>query len=129
MSSETSTEPQAGSTALAISSGAAREPGDPAYKPLTVDKGYSHGTPPGYPKESPACKSLLGSGQAQDGVALELTIRVPSNAHSFSYQQNFFTSEYPEFICNQFNDFFVALLNSSHPSTPPAECQGDWLAR
>jgi hypothetical protein len=32
---------------------------------------------------------------------------VPSNAKSFSYQQNFFTYEFPNWICSEFNDFFV----------------------
>ncbi|MBX3197032.1 MAG: choice-of-anchor L domain-containing protein [Labilithrix sp.] len=97
--------PQLGGSMLAISSGAARE-----NAPQTTDKGYSHGTPDGYPKESPACPGVT-TGTARDGVALELKIRVPSNAKSFSYQQNFFTQEYPVFICSQYNDFFVTMLD------------------
>ena len=97
--------PQLGGSMLAISSGAARE-----KAPQTTDKGYSHGTPDGYPKESPACPGVT-TGTARDGVALELKIRVPSNAKSFSYQQNFFTQEYPVFICSQYNDFFVTMLD------------------
>lgn len=112
---------QAGETALAISSGAAREPGDPLYKPTTVDKGYSHGTPPGYPKESPACGSGGGFGFASgsyDGAALQLKIRVPSNAKSFSYQQNFFTNEFPMFICDDYNDFFVTMMDPKPAGLP-----------
>ncbi|OJY26685.1 MAG: hypothetical protein BGO98_06635 [Myxococcales bacterium 68-20] len=97
--------PQLGASMLALSSGKAAE-----GAPVTTDKGYSHGTPAGYPKESPACPGVK-TGQARDGVALELTIRVPTNAQSFSYQQNFFTQEYPDFICNKFNDFFVTMMN------------------
>lgn len=97
--------PQLGGSMLAISSGEARE-----GAPETTDKGYSHGTPSGYPKESPACPGVT-TGQARDGVALELKIRVPSNAQSFSYQQNFFTQEYPVFICDRYNDFFVTMMN------------------
>ncbi len=97
--------PQLGGAMLAISSGEARE-----GAPTTTDKGYSHGTPPGYPKESPACPNVK-TGTAKDGVALELKIRVPSNEQSFSYQQNFFTQEYPTFICSTFNDFFVTMMD------------------
>ncbi|MBX3259931.1 MAG: choice-of-anchor L domain-containing protein [Labilithrix sp.] len=97
--------PQLGGSMLAISSGEARE-----GAPETTDKGYSHGTPSGYPKESPACPGVT-TGTARDGAALELKIRVPSNAQSFSYQQNFFTQEYPVFICSQYNDFFVTMLD------------------
>lgn len=102
--------PQMGATMLVLSSGSAREPGDPDYEDASNAKGYKHGTPPGYPKESPACPGVT-TGQAQDGVALELRIRVPSNVLSFSYQQNFFTWEYPEFICNRYNDFFVTMMD------------------
>jgi hypothetical protein len=97
--------PQLGGAMLAISSGAAQEGASGQES-----KGYDHGTPEGYPKESPACPGVT-TGEAQDGVALELKIRVPSNAQSFSYQQNFFTMEYPGFICNRFNDFFVAMMS------------------
>lgn len=103
--------PQTGASMLALSSGAARAPSDPGYKnPSGHSKGYSHGTPPGYPKESPACPGVT-TGQARDGAALELKIRVPSNAKSFSYQQDFFTWEYSGYICSRYNDFFVAMLD------------------
>jgi hypothetical protein len=93
--------PQTGGTMLALSSGSARAPGDPGYKnPSGNTKGYTHGTPPGYPKESPACPGVI-TGTAQDGAALEITLRVPSNAKSFKYQQNFFTWEYSGFICSR----------------------------
>ncbi|MBS2016654.1 MAG: putative metal-binding motif-containing protein [Deltaproteobacteria bacterium] len=112
---------QAGATALAISSGAAREPGDPAYKAVTVDKGFSHGTPPGYPKESPSCGGGAGFGfasGAHDGAALQLKIRVPTNAKSFSYQQNFFTNEFPVYICDDYNDFFVTMMEPKPAGLP-----------
>lgn len=92
-----------GSAMLALSSGNARED-NPAGT-----KGTSHGAPPGYPKESPACPGVK-SGAPHDGAALSLKIRVPSNAKSFSYQQNFFTTEFPQFICKTYNDFFVAMV-------------------
>ncbi len=97
--------PQFGQSMLVLSSGLAAE-----GAPATTAKGYTHGTPDGYPKESPACPGVK-TGQAQDGVALELKIRTPSNAQSFSYQQNFFTQEYPVYICDRYNDFFVTMLD------------------
>lgn len=112
--------PQTGATALAISSGAAREPGDPAYTAVTVDKKYGHGTPAGYPKESPSCGGSgfgFASG-AYDGAALQLKIRVPTNAKSFSYQQNFFTNEFPVFICDDYNDFFVTMMDPKPAGLP-----------
>lgn len=103
--------PQGGTSMLVLSSGTARGPNDPGYKsPSGDDKNYQSGTPAGYPKESPACPGNI-TGEAHDGIALEVKIKVPANANSFSYQQNFFTYEYPNFICSEFNDFFVTMMD------------------
>lgn len=102
--------PQAGASMLVLSSGSAREPSDPDYDSSSNTKGYQHGTPDGYPKESPACPGVV-TGQAQDGAALEVKIRIPSNVLSFTYQQNFFTWEYPTYICSRYNDFFVTMMD------------------
>src|SRR5262249_4885132 len=37
--------------------------------------------------------------------------RVPSNAKSFTFQHSFFTREYPKFICNDYDDFFVTMMD------------------
>lgn len=107
--------PQAGESMLGLSSGVARAPGQPGYAPgisqHDMFSGYSSSAPDGYPKASPACPGKGTSGPANDGAGLQVKIRVPSNAQSFSYQQFFFTYEYPEFICSQYNDFFVAMLD------------------
>lgn len=119
---------QAGVSMLAISSGAARAPGDPDYhEPGDADgyggwdKGYTCGTPDGYPKESASCSDDPLSGifnDAHDGVALRVKIRVPSNAKSFKFQQNFFTFEFPEYICSSFNDFFVTMMDPPPSGLP-----------
>jgi hypothetical protein len=103
-------KPQEGARVLALSSGSARAPGQAGYKNVSgYDKGYTSGTPAGYPKESPACPGVT-TGEAHDGAGLELKIRVPTNAKSFSFQENFFTYEFPTFICSTYNDFYVAML-------------------
>jgi len=51
-------------------------------------------------------------------VNLKARIRVPTNALSFSYNFKFYSAEFPEFLCYDFNDFFVTLLTSSEPSIP-----------
>jgi len=58
------------------------------------------------------------STQARDPVMLELRIKTPSNAASFSVRVNFMSSEFPEFTCSEFNDFFVVLLDSAWSGTP-----------
>ena len=113
---------QTGGAVLALSSGSARGPNDSGYKNVSGwSKGYTSGTPAGYPKESPACAgSGLGgfADGAHDGAALKVKIRVPSNAKSFKYQQNFFTYEFPNYICSDFNDFFVAIMDPKPANLP-----------
>jgi hypothetical protein len=107
--------PQEGKKLLALSSGTARQPTDPGYQSVSgYDKGYTNTPPPGFPKESPSCPNTT-SGQPHDSAALEVTVKVPSNAKSLAFNLNFYTYEFPDFICSEFNDFFVALL-----SPPPA---------
>jgi hypothetical protein len=36
-----------------------------------------------------------------------------TNAYSFSVSTFYYSSEYPEWVCSPFNDFFLALLDSS----------------
>ena len=49
---------------------------------------------------------------------LTLTIRVPTNAHSFSIKSNFYSAEFPEWTCSPYNDFFVILLDSTFMGNP-----------
>lgn len=66
---------------------------------------------------APGCPAPIGA-QANDPVMLELRIRTPSNAKSFSFKVNFESAEYPEWTCSSFNDFFVVLLDSAWSGSP-----------
>ncbi len=48
-----------------------------------------------------------------DYIEINMTIKVPTNAKAFSYDFNFMSAEYPEFVCTEFNDTFLAMLQSS----------------
>jgi hypothetical protein len=102
---------QEGHHMLALSSGTARQPTDPDYDDVGGhDSGTSSPPPPGFPIDSPACGGVNTQGsEANDPAGLELTIRVPTNAKSFTFNFNFFTYEWPVYVCSQYNDFFVAL--------------------
>ncbi|UQA64016.1 hypothetical protein E8A73_045105 [Polyangium aurulentum] len=96
---------------LALSSGTARQPSDPGYQSVGgFQKGYQGGHPVGFPKESPACPGT-STGEPNDPTGVELTVRMPKNAYGFSFDFNFYTYEWPGYICSTFNDFFVALLS------------------
>lgn len=100
-------KPQLGAHMHSMSSGTARDPSDPGYQPVSgFDKGFTVGAAPGFPAPAPACPGVI-TGQPHDGMALRLTIRVPTNAQSFSFDSNFFTYEFPVYICSPYNDAFV----------------------
>jgi hypothetical protein len=102
---------QEGASLLALSSGTARRPGDPGYvNPQGYSKGYVCSHPQGFPKESPACPGVT-TGQCHDGIGLQVELTVPDHAAGFSFDHAFYTYEWPDYICSQYNDFFVALLS------------------
>jgi hypothetical protein len=110
--------PLSGAAMLALSTGTARDPSQPGYEPiLGFKKGYVSGATPGYPKDTPACPGVR-TGAAHDGIALELEIRVPTNATGFEISENFFTLEFPGYLCSKYNDWFVVDLSPKVPSNP-----------
>lgn len=119
--------PQEGTTMFAISSGTARQPSDPGYQdPGGYDKMYTTGTPPGYPKEFAGCPAgSEPTGEAHDSAALRLTIRTPTNAKSLRFNVNFYTWEYPGYICTEYNDFVVAMLSPTPPGQPDGNISFD----
>jgi hypothetical protein len=104
-------KPQEGKQMLALSSGTARQPTDPDYQSVSgFSKGYTMQNPPGqFPKESKTCQ-FASTGQAYDGAAVMFKIRTPSNAYGFKFNFNFYSFEWPGYVCSTFNDFFVAML-------------------
>jgi hypothetical protein len=131
--------PKGGATMAALSSGTARDPADPGYvhpqngtmagQVGNFNAGTQVGVPPAWlaahngvvpnPGNCPACQGQ-NCGQAFDSINLKARIRVPTNARSFSYSFKFYTAEYPEFVCKQFNDFFITLLDSQWVPDPNA---------
>ncbi len=95
-----------------------------------------HGTGSNYPADwfaannntlpnAPGCPAPVtfpipfpGIYNANDPIMLELRIRTPANAQSFSLRTNFMSAEFPEYVCTQFNDFFVVLLDSAWSGQP-----------
>jgi hypothetical protein len=110
--------PKQGSHMAAVSSGTARDLSDTGYQNVTgFDKSYTTGSPAPYPKDTPACPGVI-TGEPHDGIALSLTIRVPTNATAFQFETNFFTYEFPMFICSVYNDSFVVMMTPKIASLP-----------
>jgi hypothetical protein len=66
---------------------------------------------------APGCDAPSGN-FANDPEMLTLRVRVPTNAKSFRLSTNFYSAEFPEWTCTQFNDFFVVLLDSTYAGDP-----------
>jgi hypothetical protein len=123
----TNVTPQAGASLFEIATGNAADANDssPGSSDWTVsDMGKQSGYPAdflaahgGALPNAPGCPEPSGN-TANDPVMLTLKVRVPTNAQSFSLSTNFFTAEYPEWVCTAYNDFFVVLLDSSWSGTP-----------
>ena len=58
----------------------------------------------------------LGSGGSGDQICdlaqVHLTLRAPANAHGFAFDFMFLSYEWPEFLCQVFNDTFYAIVET-----------------
>lgn len=120
--------PTTGSTMAGMSSGWMRDANDPDYVQPNFGTSFAqdHNPPAAYLAanggtlpSSASCNGACDPGAgANDSVLLRLTIRVPTNALSFNYDFRFFSSEYWTYACTQFNDFYLALLDSNAAGLP-----------
>jgi len=101
---------QQGKVMLGLSSGTARGPAMAGYEsPGGAQMGTQCG-PPIPNMESPSCPNAQ-TGQSFDPAALEVRIRVPTNAKSFKFYLNFYTYEFPMFVCTTYNDFYITKMD------------------
>jgi hypothetical protein len=70
----------------------------------------SGAAPSGYPKSTGSCTV---SNIEYDAVDLMLQIKVPNNAQGFSFDFDFWSGEWPDYVCTQYNDSFIAYLQSA----------------
>jgi hypothetical protein len=105
----TTVTPREGTRLLALSSGYARDANDPSACNDYSCFGSGLGTaPPGFPQDNPLCPP---SANINDDVALDLHLRAPANATGYSVDFAFYSFEYPEWVCDLYNDQFIVLVN------------------
>jgi hypothetical protein len=103
--------PRQGEHFVVLSSGIAGDRNAPNF--VEVQSGTSfvnqvaHPDPHGAMGCSNADPSLVN-----DYTELDLVLKVPANARSFSFDFNFMSAEFPEYVCTSFDDTFLALLDS-----------------
>lgn len=114
--------PQKGGQFAGMSSGYFLSGAVSGYANNQTSSFISGGTiPTQYSKVHSALQSAPGcstSNNINDSVHLKLVMKAPINATGFQFDFRFFSHEYPYYICSSFNDFFLALLESSHPDIP-----------
>jgi hypothetical protein len=66
---------------------------------------------------APGCPGP-GSTTAYNSIMMKIRVRVPTNAKSFNVQMHFFSAEWPEYVCTNFNDLFVSLVTSTAVGNP-----------
>lgn len=119
---------QDGKSMLVLSSGTARAPNQAGYQnPSGANMATTSVTPTGYPKDSAHCPGVTTSKTkvANDPAALQVKIRVPTNGNSFSFNLNFYTYEFPQYVCTEYNDFYVTLMDPKVATLPDGNISFD----
>lgn len=109
--------PREGHRLGVLSTGIAKEFDGSAHEPFSPGKkmGGLFGAdddgalPPGFPKGAVGCPQ---SREVHDVISLKLVLKAPKNATGFRLDFNFHSSEWPEYICSEFNDGFIAYLTA-----------------
>lgn len=103
--------PQEGGRLGVLSSGWAQEFNGSSGTPFTSSKDWNEGgdVPKGYPKATGTCAV---SNVTNDVINVKLKLKAPDNAKGFQFDFNFMSSEWPNFVCSDFNDSFIAVLSA-----------------
>jgi hypothetical protein len=120
--------PKKGPTMAGISSGMMRDQNDPGYAAPNggTDFFYLSNPPANYlaahggdlPSSAGCSGNCPAGDEANDSVNIRLSIRVPTNAQSFSYDFRFISAEYWTWACTEYNDFYLALLQTGAGGIP-----------
>jgi hypothetical protein len=94
-----------------IKNGMQGAPSIPGFPTLPGSK-QTGDAPSGYPKASPACGNVSIDNTVNDVINVKLEIRVPANAKGLAFDFDFWSGEWPDYVCSQFNDSFIAFLSS-----------------
>lgn len=107
-------KPREGAMLGVLSTGFAQEFDGSPNTPFTDSKTWWDDTsttalPTGFPKAAGTCTQ---SNEVSDLIVLNLTLKAPKNAGGLKFDFDFHSSEWPQWICTQFNDGFLAFLTS-----------------
>jgi hypothetical protein len=106
--------PRAGSNLVVLSTGVAADSSMPGFVSPVGGTNFLGTSADPFPSGtfSPAgCDTP--DGNVHDLTILRVQVRVPAGATALKFDYNFFSSEYPEWLCNAFNDRFVTHMQST----------------
>jgi hypothetical protein len=90
-------------------SGLSLKPAGKDWWNSAFNPGGSGQAPPGFPKAAAGCAQ---ANVIHDVISLKLELKAPANANGLKFDFNFYSGEWPEFICSSFNDGFIAYLSA-----------------
>jgi hypothetical protein len=105
-------KPQQGGALGVLSSGWAREFNGPSGSGSFQDGEDMSGpgdAPKGFPKPASGCQIETAT---NDVIVVKLKIKTPKNAQGVGFDFNFFSGEWPQWVCTRYNDGFAAILTS-----------------
>jgi hypothetical protein len=115
-------KPREGSMLATLSSGFGREWDDATGTNNGPNSAFVNGmprdgmnyptgaAPPGFPKAAQGCPQ---DNKVNDMIDVKLVLKAPPDASGFQFDFDFFSSEWPNYVCSNFNDAFIAYLTSS----------------
>ena len=90
------------------------------FKENSAAIGNGTAVPSGFPKAATGCPGpntgggfLTGDGPTNDVIDVSLKLQVPANAQGISFDFDFYSGEWPDYVCSAYNDSFIAYLSSS----------------
>lgn len=106
--------PHGGASMLVLSTGLAVDRSSPGWVPPEEGTPFLNGAPHPDPQPDP----VDGCGRADpqevnDYVELALELAVPTNARSLAFDFAFMSVEFPRWVCTDYDDTFLAILESS----------------
>jgi len=102
-----------GSNFIMLSTGLAVDKKDPGFVEPQPGTSYKFDVKNPAPMANKnACYNGPDEDPIHDMVELTLTLKVPTNAKSFSFSFLFVSAEYPDYVGTEYNDKFLAILDS-----------------
>jgi hypothetical protein len=104
--------PNAGDSLAILASGVAGDSSDPGF--VILDPGSQFQVSVPHPDMQPAMGgcSMADQPTVNDYSEVTMQLLVPTNANAFSFDFNFLSAEFPEWVCTTFDDTFLAMLES-----------------